>query len=61
LFVNPGTGGFKIDMTDPDRLAGYRLKPGSPAITAGKSIENSGGQNFAGETLDEGAINIGAL
>jgi hypothetical protein len=61
LFVNPGTGGFKIDMTDPDRLAGYRLKPGSPALKTGKAIPDNGGLNFAGETLGEDALNMGAL
>lgn len=61
LFENPGTGGFKIDMTDPDRLAGYRLKSGSPAIKTGKIIPGNGGKNFAGEKLDEGAVNIGAF
>jgi hypothetical protein len=61
LLMSPGTGGFKIDMTDPDRLAGYRLKPGSPALKTGKIIPGNGGKNFAGETLDEDAVNIGAF
>ncbi len=38
LFVNPGSGGSDLDMTDPDRLSGYRLQPGSPAIDAGTFI-----------------------
>ncbi len=39
LFVDPGKGGTRIDMADPDRLSGYRLKPGSPGIDAGVLIE----------------------
>jgi hypothetical protein len=61
LFENPGRGGSNIDMTDPDRLAGYRLKAGSPALEAGKIIPDNGGKNFAGEVLEEGVMNIGAL
>jgi hypothetical protein len=61
MFANPGTGGFEIDMTDPDRLAGYRLKSGSPAINTGKIIENNGGQNFVGEELGNDVVNIGAF
>jgi hypothetical protein len=49
LFVNPGHGGTDIDMTDPNRLAGYKLKPGSPALNSGKKIQHSGGTNFGGD------------
>ena len=41
MFINPGQGGTDIDMTDPNRLAGYRLKPGSPAINAGTEISHN--------------------
>ena len=37
-FVAPGTGGFKIDMTAPNRLAGYQLQTNSPCINAGLTL-----------------------
>jgi hypothetical protein len=60
LFVNPDSGGTNIDMTAPNRLSGYKLKGGSPAIGAGKSIENNGGKNFGGNSLPD-VPNIGAF
>lgn len=61
MFVNPGSGGTDIDMTDPNRLAGYKLKEGSPAIDAGVMVSNNGGKNFAGEELNNNLVNIGAF
>lgn len=58
MFVNPGQGGTDIDMTDPNRLAGYKLKDGSPATDAGKRIEKNGGKDFGGNLLT-GISNIG--
>ena len=58
LFLNPGAGGTNIDMTDPNRLAGYKLKNGSPAIDAGKKIEKNG-KDFGGNSIS-GIPNIGA-
>lgn len=60
MFANPGNAPIDIDMTDPERLSGYRLKSGSPALNAGLIIENNGGKNFGGEELDEEVVNIGA-
>ena len=60
LFVNSGQGGTDIDMTDPDRLSGYKLKAGSPALNAGVKIPNNGGKNFGGEKLNDGPVNVGA-
>jgi hypothetical protein len=60
LFVNPGSGGTNIDMTAPSLLSGYKLKGGSPAIGAGKSIEKNGGKDFIGNSLT-GVPNIGAF
>jgi len=60
LFVNPGTGGTDIDMTDPNRLSGYKLKNGSPAISKGKIIEENGGEDFTGVSV-KGKPNIGAF
>lgn len=60
LFVNPGSGGTNIDMTAPNLLSGYKLKGGSPAIGAGKSIEKNGDKDFVGNSLPE-VPNIGAF
>lgn len=53
LFANPGSEGTAIDMTDPNRLAGYKLKDNSPAIAAGKRIGEVGrnivGNSFVGK------------
>ena len=46
-------------MRDPLRLSGYRLLDNSPAIKSGIQIENNGGKDFAGNTLDKGLPNIG--
>lgn len=53
VFEDPGTGGTGIDMTDPDRLLGYRLKKESPAIDSGKVIEGNGGMDFRGNPVSE--------
>ena len=58
--VAPGTGGRDIDMRDPDRLAGYRLRPDSPAIGAGREVPDHGGRDFWGNPLYHGAPDIGA-
>jgi hypothetical protein len=52
LFVNPGTGGTAIDMTDTNRLSGYRLKDGSPAINAGRIVEVNPGKDFVGNPVN---------
>jgi hypothetical protein len=63
MFFNPGTGGTDIDMTDPDRLSGYRLKDGSPGIGKGKIIEGYFGGDFSGNPVigkpDLGAFESG--
>jgi hypothetical protein len=63
LFVNPGTGGTDIDMTDPNRLSGYRLKDGSPAINTGGIIKDNPGKDFVGNPVsgkpDMGAFETG--
>lgn len=61
LFANPGNAPVDVDMTDPNRLAGYRVKTGSPALGAGMKIEDNGGRNFTGEKLNNSNINIGAF
>jgi hypothetical protein len=57
MFVAPGEGTFGL-LT----LSGYRLKPESPAIASGKSMEGIGGQDFAGNASPScGMTDRGAL
>ena len=58
LFDAPGTGGTEIDMTDPDRLNGYRLCKGSPAIGTGREGDNEAQADFWGSEIT--SMNIGA-
>jgi hypothetical protein len=58
LFVAPGDGETEIDMNDPDRLGGFRLCRGSPAIGAGREGDNAAGVDFWGDVID--VQNIGA-
>jgi RNA polymerase sigma-70 factor (family 1) len=60
LFTAPGTGGTDIDMHDTERLSGYRLPTGSPALGAGVKINDNGNKNFGGNSLSEEIANIGA-
>lgn len=59
LFVNPGKGGTDIDMSNPNRLKGYRLELNSPAINSGKAIHPEV-RDFAG-SLVKNIPDIGAL
>jgi hypothetical protein len=47
-------------MGDPERLAGYRLQPGSPALGQGKRVENHAGIDFWGRPLHPTQVNLGA-
>ena len=47
-------------MQKAESLFGYRLKKNSPALNAGKVIQNNRGKNFGGEPLAPVRINIGA-
>ena len=58
LFVAPGTGGTEIDMTVPERLKGYKLCDGSPAIGAGRDGDNEAQADFWDDDIM--ATNIGA-
>ena len=55
LLVAPGTGGTGWNTT-----TGYQLKADSPAINAGKYIENNGGKDYWGNALYNGEPDIGA-
>jgi len=58
LFVAPGTVETEIDMTDPERLKGYILCKGSPAIGTGKEGDNEARGDFWNNEIT--SVNIGA-
>ena len=58
LLVSPGAGGTEIDMKDPDRLDGFRLCAGSPAIGAGRTDGVESEYDFWGDAITR--ENIGA-
>jgi len=60
LFENPGTVDYDIDMTDPERLSGYRIKSSSPCIKAGIKVDNNGGRDFWGNAVGTITMDIGA-
>ncbi|MGG1516609.1 DNRLRE domain-containing protein [Paenibacillus oryzisoli] len=60
MLSNPGAGVSNINMTDPNRLPGYKLQASSPAINAGISISGNGGKDFYGNPVYNGSPDIGA-
>jgi hypothetical protein len=60
LFVDPGAGATNINMRDPQRLSGYRLKENSPGIGAGVPVKENGGSDFWGNSLYSSMPDIGA-
>jgi len=52
--VDPGTGGYQIDMSDPNRLSGYRLQAGSSCINAGINMTGAD-QDFWGNPVPAGS------
>jgi hypothetical protein len=58
LLVAPGSGGSEIDMTDPERLSGYKLCQGSPALGSGIEGDNPADADFWRDKLS--SVNIGA-
>jgi len=59
VLVAPGTDATEIDMTDPQRLSGYKLCNGSPAIGTGKEGDNAALVDFWGDKIK--SVNIGAF
>ena len=59
LFINPGSGGTNIDMRNPERLSGYKLKENSPCIGSGVIVNNNGNSDFWGNPLYTGLPDIG--
>ena len=55
LFEGPGSGGQGIHSVD-----GYKLKPGSPCIDAGRIVADNGGRDYFGNPLYNEAPDIGA-
>jgi hypothetical protein len=60
LFVNPGSGGTNIDMQNPERLSGYKIKDNSPCIEAGVFIKSNGRSDFWGTSLYKNLPDVGA-
>ena len=58
MFVAPGAGDTGIDMTDPQRLSGYRLCRGSSAIGTGRAGDNEAQADFWAKEIV--SVNIGA-
>jgi hypothetical protein len=58
LLFAPGPGGTEIDMTDPERLKGYSLCHGSPAIGTGREGNNAARDDFWDNKIN--SVNIGA-
>ncbi len=54
----PGNGGTEVDMVNPQRLSGYRLCVGSPAIGTGREGGNVAQADFWSEKIAR--ANIGA-
>jgi hypothetical protein len=61
MFVNPGTGGTDINMADPNRLSGYKLKENSPCLGAGMFVNDNGNRDFWGNPLYNNLPDIGAF
>lgn len=63
LFVDPGKGGTGTEPGKPalDTLGGYRLQEDSPAINAGLTIEDNGGQDLAGHEVGSTKQDLGAF
>ena len=55
VMVAPGTGGTGLDS-----VSGYQLLPTSPAINAGTTLADNGGQDYFGNGLADGQTDIGA-
>jgi hypothetical protein len=54
--IKPGSG-----TTGRDTVKGYKLRPGSPCIDAGKTVPNNGGRDYWGNPVPSGAgTDIGA-
>jgi hypothetical protein len=56
LLEDPGNAGMGLNT-----LAGYHLRPASPAINSGKVIEHNGGRDFFGTVVPScGGVDRGA-
>ncbi|MCM4156713.1 hypothetical protein DHD80_11930 [Gramella sp. AN32] len=60
-FKNPGAGGQDIDWEKyPNVLLGYQLNENSPYINKGRDLQNNGGKDFWGNSLNKNTTDIGA-
>jgi len=61
MFIQPGMAGTDIELKTMEALRGYGLKPGSPCIDAGITIEDNGGKDLHGTKVMMGRADVGAL
>ncbi|MHC4546178.1 MAG: right-handed parallel beta-helix repeat-containing protein, partial [Planctomycetota bacterium] len=61
MLVQPGIAGTDIDLKTMDALRGYRLKPGSPCIDTGVTINNHGGKDLLGTKVMIRKTDVGAF
>ena len=61
MLVQPGTAGTDIDLKTMAALRGYRLRPGSPCIDTGVTINNHGGKDLLRTRVMIGKTDIGAF
>jgi hypothetical protein len=61
LFVEAGRAGTAIDLKTMGALRGYRVRPGSPCVDAGVTIEDHGGEDIFGTRVVSGRADIGAV
>ncbi len=61
VLLSPGAEPHDVDMqSGRHALAGYRLAPGSPYADAGIAVADNGGQDFWGNPISAGGLDIGA-
>jgi len=61
MFIKPGIAGADIDLKTMDALRGYRLRPGSPCIDTGVTINNHGGKDLLGTKVMIRKADVGAF
>ncbi len=61
MLIQPGVAGSDIDLKTMDALRGYRLKPGSPCIDTGVTINNHGGKDLLGTKVMIRKTAVGAF
>ena len=61
MLIQPGIAGTDIDLKTMAALRGYRLRPGSPCIDTGVTINNHGGKDLLRTKVMIGKTDVGAF